>query len=314
MAAEEIDISWIHDPVAANMTTPTSTDGLLAPVLTSVVEFVTPMQTVQREAEQLVSQLRDSAFPQPDAARLLVTLCGDQKLGKEWSDAGGRAGVPAALVHIAKIADAALQEESVVALGRLVSQHPENQSAAAAAGAIGVLLQLAQSSDAALQSSSVVALGDLLSRHHENQSAAAAAGFSIGVLLQLAKSSDVALNVFRALKSLMSMNLPCQLELLKLADDSNQKAALQAFEQLVEAASRQENPFPELLHNLRKTYGTRDGPGGLSELHAWCEQARTAVNADVIPSDEAFTVLTKETRQIRGSCFAFAAVRSFNRR
>jgi hypothetical protein len=127
-----------------------------------VVELVTPMLTLQREAEQLVSQLRDSAFLQPAAARLLATLCQAQKFGKEWSNAGGRAGVAAALVQVAKIADAALQKTSVDALGYLVFQHHKNQSAAAAARAIDVLLQLAKSSEAALQAKYVVALGDFV--------------------------------------------------------------------------------------------------------------------------------------------------------
>ena len=96
----------------------------------------------QREAGQLVEQLCTAASPQQhaSAARALVTFCGKQKSGKEWSDAGGRAGVPAAaLVQAAMIADSAFQAKAVWALGRLVDDHQENQSTAGAAGAIAVV-------------------------------------------------------------------------------------------------------------------------------------------------------------------------------
>ena len=154
------------------------------------------MQAVQREAELLVGQLRAAASPQQQAsaARALVAFCEKQQYGKEWSDAGGRAGVPAALVQAAKIVDAALQRQAVKTLGSLVDcvYAPENQSAAGAAGAIALVMQLAKSSDADLQRQAVTTLGLLVSCHPENQSAAGAAG-AIALVMQLAKSSDAAL-------------------------------------------------------------------------------------------------------------------------
>ncbi len=78
-----------------------------APALRPILQ----MQAAQREAELLVAQLRAAASPQQQAtaARKLVAFCAKQKYGKEWSDTGGRAGVPAALVLAAKIGDAALR-------------------------------------------------------------------------------------------------------------------------------------------------------------------------------------------------------------
>ena len=121
------------------------------------------MQAVPGEVELLVRQMRDAASPQQQAsaAHALVAFCAKQEYSKEWLDAGGRAGVPAALVQAAKIADAALQTDAVSALGNLLANHSANKDAAAAAGAIPLILQLAKSSDAALQKKAVSALGHL---------------------------------------------------------------------------------------------------------------------------------------------------------
>jgi hypothetical protein len=101
-----------------------------------------------------------------------------------------------------------LQKEAVIAvklhaigvLGRLVDNHRDNQSAAAAGGAIPQLLQHSKPSSAVIQNvkkscialfqqSAGFALGCLVESHHGNQSAAAAAG-AIPHMVQLTKSSN----------------------------------------------------------------------------------------------------------------------------
>jgi hypothetical protein len=168
------------------------------------------MQAVECKAELLVGQLRAAASPQQQASvvRSLVAFCGEQKYGKEWSDAGGSAGVLEALVQAAKMDDAALQIEAVTALGILIFSHPENQSAAAAAGAIALILQFAKSSDAALQKKAVWAFGHHVSVHPENQSAAGAAGAveQMCSLLSTSLDPDVALTVVDTLNDLCTLS------------------------------------------------------------------------------------------------------------
>ena len=100
------------------------------------------MQAVKLQAQSLVAQLRaaDSDHQQATAARALVDFCSTQKYSKEWQDAGGEAGVPAALVQAAKLVDIALQTKALTTLGEFVAGHSANRSAAAAAGAIPVHL------------------------------------------------------------------------------------------------------------------------------------------------------------------------------
>ena len=151
------------------------------------------MQAVHREAVQLVRQFH-AAPPrqQPQVATALVNFCSRYPQGREaeWQDAAGRAGVVVALVQAAKTSNAtlphlmqftkssiaALQQEAVHALGFLVNNHHDNQSAAAAARAVPHLMQLTKSSNTTLQGSAVQALGCLVNNHHDNQSAAGVAG------------------------------------------------------------------------------------------------------------------------------------------
>ena len=151
------------------------------------------MQAVEREAANLARQFH-AAPPQQQAlvATPLVKLWSRQPPGikwQEWQDAGGRAGVVAVLAQTAKSSNAALQQQAVIVLGRLVGFHHDNQSAAAAAGAVPHLTQLTKSSNADLQQQAVIALGFLVNEHHDNQSAAAAAG-AVPHLMQLTKSSN----------------------------------------------------------------------------------------------------------------------------
>ena len=101
------------------------------------------MQAVHHEAVQLVRQFH-TAPPQHQAhlATALVKFCSRQPQGREWQDAGGRAGVVAALVQAVKICDTALQINAVRALQVLISNHDDNRSAAAAAGAIPLLMTI----------------------------------------------------------------------------------------------------------------------------------------------------------------------------
>ncbi len=110
------------------------------------------MQAVERSAAQLALQLH-AAPPrhQVAVATALVKFCNRQPQGREWQDAAGRAAVVAAIVQAVKVGDAALQQEAIDALGRLVSDHHGNKSAAAAAGAVPHLFQLTKSSNASLQ-------------------------------------------------------------------------------------------------------------------------------------------------------------------
>jgi hypothetical protein len=151
------------------------------------------MQAVELEAAQLVRQFH-AAPPRQQAhvATTLLEFCSRQPYGKEWHDASGRAGVVAAVAEAAKSSDVTLQQQAVAALGRLVFDHHDNQSAAAAAGAVPHLMQLTKSSNTALQQAAVMALGSLVFLHHDNQSAAAAAG-AVPHLMQLTKSSNTAL-------------------------------------------------------------------------------------------------------------------------
>ena len=123
------------------------------------------MQAVEREAAKLVRQFH-AAPPRQQAhvATTLVEFCSMQPQGREWQDAGGRAGVVATLAHAAKSSDAALQQQAVAALGCHIYRHHDNQSAAAAAGAVLHLTQLTKSSNAALglQHQVVYTLGSLL--------------------------------------------------------------------------------------------------------------------------------------------------------
>jgi len=112
------------------------------------------MQAVELEAAQLVRQFHAApSRQQAHVATTLVKFCSKQPQGRdphvrEWQDASGRAGVVAALAQAAKSSNAALQEQAVQALTRLVFNHYHNQSAAAAAGVVPRLLQLTKSSDA----------------------------------------------------------------------------------------------------------------------------------------------------------------------
>ena len=57
------------------------------------------MRAVEREAMQLVRQFHAAPIrQQAHAATKLVEFCSRQPHGREWQDAGGRAGVVAALV------------------------------------------------------------------------------------------------------------------------------------------------------------------------------------------------------------------------
>jgi len=145
------------------------------------------MQAVEREAAQLVRQFHAAPFrQQAHVDKTLVEFCCRQPHGREWQDAGGRAGVVVALVQVLKMGDTSHHWNVLFELWQLMESHHHNQSAAAAAGAIPHLMQLTKSSNTALRQQAVIALKEVVRNHHDNQSAAAAAG-AISQLLQLTK-------------------------------------------------------------------------------------------------------------------------------
>ena len=151
------------------------------------------MQTLEREAGQLVRQFH-AAPPQKQthAAIALVEFCNRQPRGREWRDACGRVGFVTAIALAVNIGDAPLQRNAIRALGDLMLDHRDNQSAAAAVGAMPLLLQLTTSRNAALQQEAVRALGFFVEHHHDNQSDAGAARV-VPHLVRLMKSSNTAL-------------------------------------------------------------------------------------------------------------------------
>ncbi len=210
-----------------------------------------------------------------------------------------------------ELGDSELQLAVVTAFGRLVINDHANQSDAAAIGAIPRVLKLMSTTQKTASIMAIVtSFRHLVSNHYGNKSVAAAAG-AILQLLTIMKSRDSRLqfNAFQALKQLTAMHLPNQLELVKLSD------SLKNFFSFVH--DQEVSELPLLLDKLRKTYKS---PGksclnGLSEFEAWCgrQDLQGAVSARPV-SDEFQTVSTNATHQTQGSCYAFAAVRSFNRR
>ena len=104
------------------------------------------------------------------------------------------------LMQLTKSNIATLQVPAVQALGNLVTNHRDNQSAVAAAGVVPHLIQLTKSSNPALQGSAVEALGSLAINHHDNQSAAGAVG-AVECMCNLL-SSDYAPMVIEAANTL----------------------------------------------------------------------------------------------------------------
>ncbi len=210
-----------------------------------------------------------------------------------------------------ELGDSELQQAVVTAFGRLVINDHANQSDAAAIGAIPRVLKLMSTTKKTVSIMEIVtSFRHLVSNHYGNKGVAAAAG-AIPQLLTIMKSRDSRLqfNAFQALKQLTAMHLPNQLELVKLSD------SLKNFFSFVH--DQEASELPLLLDKLRKTYKS---PGksclnGLSEFEAWCsrQDLQGAVSTGPL-SDEFQTVSTNATQQTRNSCYAFAAVRSFNRR
>lgn len=206
-----------------------------------------------------------------------------------------------------ELGDFELQQAVVTAFGRLVMNDHANQSDAAAAGAIPLLLKLMSTMQKSVSMMAIVtSFEHLVSSHYVNKSAAAAAG-AIPQLLTIMKDPQLQVNAFQALKQLTGMHLPNQLELVKLSDSL--KDFFSFVHNLLPCASK----LPLLLDKLRKTYKSpgKSRLNGLSEFEAWCG-GQGATSAGPL-SDEFQTVATNATQQTHGSCYAFAAARSFNR-
>jgi hypothetical protein len=184
------------------------------------------------------------------------------------------------------------------AFGSVVANHTENQSAAGEASAVRILLKLAESSggNPDVQAVALVAFTRVVASHLANQIAAGEAS-AVCVLLKLAESSTVS-----------SIAAECLNEMLS-GCFFNQRYFYVAISSLKQIPADLES----LVTEIREVFDEEgDTHSLLQQLNFQCEDARQATCGPA--SDGVPTVSTTVTRQFGGTCFMFAAVRSFNRR
>ena len=165
-------------------------------------------------------------------------------------------------MQLTKSSNADLQQEAVDALGFLVFNHHDNQSAAAAAGAVHHLMQLTKSGNNALQEEAVNALARLVNDHHGNQCAAGAAG-AVECMCNLL-SSDY---VHMAFAAALTLN-----QLSSLADNARRAVSMGAV---------------ALLPQLQAVAGSVAGHEVIDEALAKLAQVPTAP-PPMLSSDPAF--------------------------
>jgi hypothetical protein len=111
------------------------------------------------------------------------------------------------MVQLAKSSDAAVQKQALATIRKLVINHSENKSAAAAEGAIPLMVQLAKSSDAVLQRETFLTFVWFEYDYSKMQSAEAAGAIELMcTLLSTSPQIDIALQALNILNKLVCLS------------------------------------------------------------------------------------------------------------
>ncbi len=216
-----------------------------------------------------------------------------------------------ALLHLAQFAETPREQISALKdLICVVAFNPVNQSAAGA-NAVDILLRLAESDsiEADVQTKALLALCFLVRGHPVNQCAVGER--AVHVLLQMTQLAR-----FKRIVPNVAETRGCFVD----GCFFNQRVFYNAVSSL--HSQRKLNVPVELqvlVSNALKTFTGRheDGcytPSLLDQFEAWCQQGFEARQGPCQAADDPTSVETADTQQLGGTCYAFAAVRSFNRR